>query len=251
MTRSPLHSWDLTAEQARALQRDLAQQVVIRDLARPPERIAGVDVAYAGDSDEAVAAAVVLDAATLAPIDQAVVTYTATFAYTPGLFSFREAPALIAALDALTISPDLVICDGHGIAHPRRFGLASHVGVLLDLPTIGCAKGKLHGQPAPAGKPVVEAHQSDATVSIKQRRDAERNAVGPERGDRTALVDNDETIGWILRTQTAVNPVYVSPGHRVGLEQCCDLTLACAPTYRLPETTRAADQLVRQTMAAR
>ncbi len=140
------------------------------------------------------------------------------FPYVPGLFAFREVPALLAALDKLTVRPDVLVCDGHGLAHPRRFGLASHLGVLTGLPAFGVGKTRLLGDWAP---------------------------VGPRRGDRSPLIDAGETVGAVLRTQDGVKPVFVSAGHRMDLAGACDLTLALTPRYRLPETTRAADRACR------
>jgi deoxyribonuclease V len=182
--------------------------------------VAGLDVAY--DGDRLAAAVVVLDAEDLAVRDTAVVRGRAAFDYVPGLFAFREAPALLEALDRLTVRPDVLVCDGHGRAHPRRFGLASHLGVLSDLPSIGVGKTKLLGDWEP---------------------------VGEERGDSSPLVDDGETVGAVLRTRTGVKPVFVSAGHRMDLESACALTLALTPRHRLPEATRAADRACRDALA--
>jgi len=215
-----LHRWDLEPDEARSVQRELAGRVRLTGLDHRPKLIAGVDVAYDDPRSQAVAAAVVLDAETLEVVEQAVAVVPCSFEYIPGLLSFREAPAVIAALERLSVDPDVIVGDGHGIAHPARFGLASHLGLLLDRPTIGCAKNWLSGEAA--------------------------GELGPDRGDRVALIDSGETVGWILRTRAGVKPVFVSPGHLVGIDECCDLVLACAPKYRLPETTRLADQMVRR-----
>jgi deoxyribonuclease V len=199
---------DLPTARALALQRELAARVERRDRLEDVRFVAGIDVADHGDV--LTAAAVVLAFPGLDPVDAATAATETPFPYVPGLLAFREAPAALA--------PQLLLCDGHGIAHPRRFGLASHVGVVADLPSIGVAKSRLVG-----------SHE----------------APGRERGSWTALVDKGETIGAVLRTRTDVRPVYVSIGHRVSLESAIRFVLDCAPRFRLPETTRAADRLCR------
>lgn len=179
---------------------------------------AGLDVAYVEGSDRLVAAVAVLDAATLRVQDSAVVEGTADFPYVPGFFAFREAPPLLRALEMLTLEPDVLVCDGQGIAHPRRFGLACHLGVLTDLPSVGVGKSAL-GQFAPPDT---------------------------GRGSWTRLVDHGEPVGRALRTQHGVKPVFVSVGHRFTLDSACDLVLRLSPRHRLPETTRTADRLGRQ-----
>ena len=206
----------LTEDEARAEQDRLRPRVIFEPGPVAPAAVAGLDVAY--DGDRLAAAVVVLDAADLSVRDTAVVLGTPAFPYVPGLFAFREVPALLAALEKLTVRPDVLICDGHGLAHPRRFGLASHLGVLTDLPAFGVGKTRLLGDWAP---------------------------VGPRRGDRSPLIDAGETVGAVLRTQDGVKPVFVSVGHRMDLAGACDLTLALTPRYRLPETTRAADRACR------
>ncbi len=212
------HPWNLTEPEAMLLQQRLAAKVINTDQLNEVKLIAGVDVAYAKSSEQTVAAVVILDADTLQVIESVSTEYHAQFPYIPGLFSFRELPPLIKAFEQLNHSPDLVVCDGQGYAHPRRFGLACHLGVLFDMPTIGCGKTKLigeHGQP-----------------------DTERGASVP-------LWDNGETIGSVLRTQSNINPIYISIGHRISLATACQWILKLSPKYRLPETTRKADQLVR------
>ncbi|MBL8220272.1 MAG: deoxyribonuclease V [Bryobacterales bacterium] len=215
--------WDVAPEEAAQLQTELAASVVAED-ALPAEvrTVAGVDVAYAEDSAETFAAVIVFDAATLREVERQTAQAAVDFPYVPGLFSFRELPAISAALAKLPLTPDLVICDGHGIAHPRRFGLASHLGVLYDVPSIGCAKTHFFGA---AGTP------------------------GHTRGDEAPITDREQTIGAVLRTQNGVKPVYVSTGHRVGLETACRWILKLAARYRLPEPIRAANTAV-QTMKA-
>lgn len=205
-------------EQARAEQRAMAHQVVLVDDPRPVTRVAGVDLAYAVDSDRLVAAAVVLDRSTLAVLDEAVVEGIATVPYVPGLLSFREAPWALAAIGRLTVEPDLVVCDGQGIAHPARFGLACHLGAALDLPSIGCAKTHYVGTFDPPAA---------------------------ARGSRSPLSLDGDVVGMVLRTRDGVKPLHVSPGHRVSVDTAAELVLELAPRYRQPETTRAADHLAR------
>ncbi len=217
-----LHPWNLSEEEAILLQRHLAKQVVQEDLHQPIRYVAGVDVAYDSNEDHHFAAVVVLDAHSLEVVETALANVKVSFPYRPGLFSFRELPPIIDALAKLQKKPDLIVCDGQGIAHPRRFGLASHLGILFDLPTIGCGKTRLIGEAA---------------------------VPGEKRGDSTPLMDNGERIGSVLRTQNRVKPVYVSVGHRITLQTACHWILHLAPQYRLPETTRQADQLVRRALA--
>jgi deoxyribonuclease V len=219
------HAWALAEPEAMRLQLELAALVERDDrLSDHLTRIAGVDVAYDQASDRLVAAVVVLDAMSLAVVEQATAEDVARFAYVPGLFSFRELPPIAAALGKLQLTPDLIVCDGQGIAHPRRFGLACHLGVLFDVPTIGCAKKLLIGR---------------------------HDELGSARGDQSSLSDGGEVIGSALRTQDGTNPVYVSIGHRISLATVCSWVLRLASTYRLPETTRRADQLVRRALETR
>jgi deoxyribonuclease V len=216
------HDWNLSVDEAVDLQARLAGLVIRRDVLGPIERIAGVDVAYSAAEDRMVGAVVVLDARTLQVVEEATAIEEISFPYVPGLFSFRELPVLVAALAKIQRAPDLIICDGQGVAHPRRCGLASHLGVLYDIPTIGCAKTLLVG---------------------------EYREPPAERGAREFLVDRGEVVGAILRTQARVRPIFASTGHRVSLETACGQILRAAPRYRLPETTRAADSLVRSLLA--
>ncbi|WP_305073700.1 deoxyribonuclease V [Micromonospora okii] len=188
-----------------------------------PATVAGLDVAYAEDGDRLAAAVTVLDARTLAVVDQAVGIGRPAFPYVPGLFAFREAPALLAALDRLAVRPEVLVCDGHGLAHPRRFGLACHLGVVTGLPAIGVGKTPLVGAWQPPG---------------------------PARGDWSPLRDGDEVVGRVLRTRDGVKPVFVSVGHRMSLDDACARVLDLTPRYRLPETTRTADRLCRAALNA-
>jgi deoxyribonuclease V len=212
-----LHDWDLSVAEARALQERLQRRVLAEDRLRDVRRVAGVDVSYDRGSPVLYAAVVVLDARTAEPIEAAGVRARAKFPYVPGYLSFRELPAAIEALGRLRQRPDLVICDGHGRAHPRRFGLASHLGVWLDLPSIGCAKSVLIGQ---------------------------YREPGARRGCHTRLFADGETIGEAVRTRDGVKPVFVSVGHRVSLPTARRWVLDLARGLRLPETTRAAHREV-------
>jgi deoxyribonuclease V len=214
--------WPRTEEEALAVQDALRSRVVLTGGPAMPATVAGLDVAYSLDDQRLAAAVVVLNTADLSVADTAVVRGVPAFPYVPGLFAFREVPALLAALDRLTVRPEVLICDGHGLAHPRRFGLAAHLGVLTDLPSFGVGKTRLVGDWEPVGEP---------------------------RGARSALVDAGETVGAVLRTQTGVKPVFVSVGHRIGLDRACELTLRLAPRYRLPETTRVADRACRDLLS--
>ncbi len=217
MKRAPRHPWNLTPARAIDLQRRLAARVEATD--RLPARIAtvaGVDVWYEDAQRTTRAAVAVLSFPDLAPLEQVIARRPTTFPYVPGLLSFRELPAVLDALSQLSVMPDIILCDGQGRAHPRRFGIACHLGVLLDLPTIGVAKTRLVGR---------------------------HLEPGPERGDWTPLLDHGEEIGAVLRTRPGVKPLYISGGHRVCLRTAIELTLACLTRYRLPETTRAAHRL--------
>jgi len=210
--------FDLSEQEALNLQKDLAKKVVISDYLGGMKLVAGCDVAYQKNSDKLVASIVVLDVETLQVIETSTAEDICQFPYIPGLFSFRELPPLIKAFDKLKYIPDVVVCDGQGLAHPRRFGLACHLGVVFDIPTIGCGKSRLIGE-----------YQEPAA----------------ERGGYSPLIDNSEEVGCVLRTQTGVKPVFVSIGHRVSLATARHLILKLSPEYRLPETTRQADHLVK------
>ncbi|MER6749939.1 endonuclease V [Streptomyces fungicidicus] len=221
--------WPVTEEEARAVQDGLRARVVLDEPGPPPGtgRVTGVDVAYDDERDVVAAAAVVLDAATLDVVAEATAVGRVSFPYVPGLLAFREIPTVLAALDALPCPPGLVICDGYGLAHPRRFGLASHLGVLTGLPAIGVAKN-----------PFTFTHDEP---------DAPRGSTSPLLAEGG---DGREEVGRALRTRHAVKPVFVSVGHRVSLDNACAHTLALTPAYRLPETTRRADALCRRALGA-
>ena len=210
------HAWDLTPKEAMALQSGLAAEIVCRDDFGPVARVAGVDVGFEGNGATTRAAVAVLTFPSLQLETSAIARLPTRFPYVPGLLSFREIPAVLAAMERLNVRPDLLLCDGQGIAHPRRFGIASHLGLLLDIPAIGVAKTRLTGR-----------HEE----------------VPDERGAWVPLIAGSETIGAVLRTRRGVKPLYVSPGHRIGLESSIAWVMACLTRYRLPETTRWAHRL--------
>ncbi|MBD9482405.1 deoxyribonuclease V [Pseudomonas sp. PDM14] len=216
MHTSPFTDWDGTAQQARVLQRTLAERVVLEDDFAPLRVIAGVDVGFEEQGRVTLAAAVLLDAESLQLIGHSVARIPTSMPYVPGLLSFRELPALLQALQALPQVPDLIYCDGLGIAHPRRLGIASHLGVVTGLPTIGVAKSILVG-----------SHEE----------------LPQEKGARVPLKHTGEQVGWMLRSKDRVKPLIVSPGHRVSLDTAVELVASCCRGYRLPEPTRLADRL--------
>lgn len=210
------HPWDVTPAEARAIQERLRTRVSLTDDFGPVRLVAGTDVAFEDRGRITRGAVAVLSYPDLELVEHAVARRPTRFPYVPGLLSFREIPALLDALEQLTRNPDLVLCDGQGYAHPRRFGLACHLGVLTGLPCIGVAKSRLVG-----------THEEPPA----------------EKGGRADLMDGEERIGVVLRSRAQVRPLYVSPGHRVSLETAVAYTLACCTRYRLPETTRWADRL--------
>ena len=215
------HNWDVSTNEATAIQNRLVEHVSTEALPRPVDTVAGIDVSIR--DDVAQAAVAVLETTDLTLVDQAIHRTEVPFPYVPGLLSFRETPPVLPALEALSVSPDVLMTDSHGRAHPRRFGFACHLGVLLDRPTVGVAKSILVGEP--------------------------EDELGPEKGTSVALVDDGETIGAVLRTRTDVNPVYVSVGHRMTLDDAVSITRSCSPQYKIPEPTRQAHRLSRSTSA--
>ncbi len=205
--------------EARHEQRRLAGQVKLGPPRPLPDAVCGVDVSYASASETAVAAAVVVATDTLEVLEQTTVVGTATFEYVPGLLSFRELPLVLEALATLTTPPELIVADGHGYAHPDRLGLASHLGVVTGIPTIGCAKSAFVG-----------------TYTEPSHR----------RGSWSEIVDDGEVVGQVVRTRDGVKPVYVSAGHLIDVESSRLIVLALTGRYRLPETTRQADQASRR-----
>ncbi|MDT7788449.1 MAG: deoxyribonuclease [Pseudonocardiales bacterium] len=210
--------WPRTVEDAVALQERLRTQVITSsapDLR--VETVAGLDVGYRGN-DTVAGVCVVFDAKTLVVLDEVVVEDTTDFPYIAGLFAFREMPVLLRALDQVTVAPDLLAADGQGLAHPRRFGLACHLGVHTGIPSIGVAKNPM----------------------------GEFDPPGHARGSMSDLVMDGDVVGRALRTQDGVKPVFVSVGHKIDLDRACAEVLRLAPRYRLPETTRRADTLTKQ-----
>lgn len=215
-----LHGWDLSPGAAIALQQTLRDQITLID--RTPDfptaiqTVAGVDVGFEAAGSITRAAVAVLSFPALQVVDRAIARRPTTFPYIPGLLSFREIPAVLEALVQLTILPDILLCDGQGTAHPRRFGIACHLGLLTDLPAIGVGKSRLVGRHA---------------------------EVGHQRGDWQLLIHQQETIGAVLRTRPGTKPLFISPGHNVSLTTAIAIVLQCSPKYRLPETTRQAHKL--------
>lgn len=199
-----------------SIQSRLAMEIVCRDDFGPIGRVAGVDVGFENNGSTTRAAVAVLAFPSLQLETSSIARAPTRFPYVPGLLSFREAPAVLAAMERLNILPDLLLCDGQGIAHPRRFGIASHLGLLLDTPSIGVAKTRLIGK---------------------------HSEVPNERGAWVPLKDGKDTIGAVLRTRQGVKPLFVSPGHRICLESAIAWVMACLTRYRLPETTRWAHRL--------
>lgn len=212
-----LHDWNLAPREAIELQKDLRESVRLQPLDRKVKLIAGADISFDKFSETVYAGVVVLRLPSLEVVEEAGVVTTTKFPYVPGLLSFREAPSVLEAWAKLKSEPDAVMFDGQGIAHPRRIGIASHMGLILNRPTFGCAKSVLVGR-------FVEP--------------------SPERGARSLLIDKNETIGAALRTKNKTQPIYVSAGHLIDLENAVDLTLQSDGGYRQPEPTRRAHLLV-------
>lgn len=205
-----------TLEEAKAIQQKLRSQVIQSDQFDKIQYIAGVDVGFEDNYALTKAAVAVFNFPELELVESAIAILPTCFPYIPGFLSFREIPAILEALKKLTVIPDLICCDGQGIAHPRRLGIASHLGVLIDCPTIGVAKSILVG-----------SHQE----------------VALEKGSQQPLIDCGETVGTVLRTKDKVKPLYISVGHRISLATAIEYVLQCTTKYRLPETTRIADRL--------
>jgi deoxyribonuclease V len=224
MKTKKLHSWDLSYSQARECQEGLASQVRFAPLKKAPELIAGIDCAFSRDGERIVAGVVVLKLPDFALVETVSAVRKVTFPYIPGLLSFRESPVCIAAVEKLKSKPDVFMIDGQGIAHPRRLGIATHLGLFFDKPTIGCAKSRLTGVYEEPGL------EKGAHALLKDKRDSPGT--------------QSETIGAVLRTRANVKPVFVSVGNKCLLKDAIDITLACAVKYRLPEPTRLAHRLV-------
>ena len=212
-----LHAWEVSAQEAVAIQRKLEPILDLRPLPKKVKTVAGADVSTSKKSDRLWAGVTVFKYPQLIKMEEKWVHGRARFPYIPGLLSFREIPPLLEALKRLEIEPDLILCDGQGIAHPRRLGLASHLGLVLNKPTIGCAKSRLIG---------------------------EFSAVGAEKGDYSRLLYKNRIIGAVLRTRKGVKPLFISPGNKITLEESLKVVLGCAVRYRMPEPTREAHLLV-------
>jgi deoxyribonuclease V len=212
----PRHPWPITIEEAIAIQEELRGEVITSDQLGLVQYVAGVDVGFEEDGAVSRAAVAVLSFPDLQLREKAIARRPTTFPYVPGFLSFREVPAVLDALEKISTTPNLILCDGQGIAHPRRFGLACHLGILTDIPTIGVAKSLFVGK---------------------------HDELPEERGNWQPLRHKGEVIGAVLRTRTGVKPLYVSSGHRVSLTTSIEYVLRCTPKYRLPETTRIADKL--------
>jgi len=219
MRQPELHRWDVSQEEAVEIQKRLRSQLDLQSEPEKIETVAGIDVSYDKGSDWLFAAIVVLRLPDLQVINTASTTTLVPFPYVPGLLSFRECPAVLQAWEKLQLKPDCLMCDGQGIAHPRRLGIASHLGLWLDLPSIGCAKSLLVG-----------SYQEP----------------GEKRGSLTPLVHRKEQVGVVLRTKDRVAPVFVSQGHKISLNKAREIVLACCRKYRLPEPTRQAHLLVNE-----
>ena len=212
-----LHPWNVTYEEAIKIQKCLKDKVILKKIDRRINYIAGLDVSYAKEGNTVRAGVVVLDFPSLVKIEERWAQSKVSFPYIPGLLSFREIPALLDILTKIEIEPDLIFCDGQGIAHPRGLGIASHLGVLLRKPTIGCAKSRLVGEFDP---------------------------VGEDEGEYVHLRYQNRIIGAVVRTRSRVKPVFISPGYGVVLKDCIRFVLETCPTYRIPEPTRQAHLLV-------
>ncbi len=211
-----IHRWDVSPSEAISIQKELKNKTVLIDDFSNIEFVAGVDVGFEKSSNTGKAAVVVLRLSNLEVVETAISRSHITFPYIPGLLSFREIPCILRALNKLKITPDILLCDGQGIAHPRRMGVACHLGVITNIPAIGVAKTRLVGQ-----------HEK----------------VPNQKGKWCQLKEKDEKIGAVLRTRKNVKPLYISPGHRISLETSIKIVMQCITKYRLPETTRQAHKL--------
>ncbi len=214
------HTWPTTVDEAIKIQEQLQPEVITEDnLKQPLQYVAGVDMGFEEDGAISRAAVAVLSFPDLQLQETSIARRPTTFPYIPGFLSFREIPAVLDALEKIQTTPDIILCDGQGIAHPRRFGIACHLGLIVDIPTIGVAKSLLIGK---------------------------HDDLPETQGSWQPLIHKGETVGAVLRTRTRVKPVYVSSGHKVSLPTAIDYVLRCTTKYRLPETTRFADKLSRE-----
>lgn len=208
--------WPRDIRGARALQESLRKKVKIHPLRRPLELIAGADAAFSGDIVTAVIS--LFTYPDLTHIEDAIVKVRSSFPYVPGFLGFKEGPAILEAFERLRDKPDLILFDGHGIAHPRGIGIASHLGIILNTPTIGCAKSRLIG---------------------------EYKEPGSKKGDWTYLYHDGKRIGAVLRTRDGVRPLFISPGHMIDIESSVEIVMNCISIFKIPEPLRRADHLTR------
>ncbi len=211
-----LHKWNVTPKEAIAIQQELRGMVNLQERFGDIHHVAGVDVGFNKESNTGRAAIAILSFPDLMVKDEVCVEEELTFPYVPGLLSFREMPILLKALKGVSIRPDLFICDGQGISHPRRMGIACHLGLFTSIPTIGAAKSRLFGT---------------------------HGNIPEKKGQWCPLMDGHECIGAVLRSREGVKPIYVSPGHLISLRRSVELVMACITRYKLPETTRMAHKL--------
>jgi len=204
--------WNCSVEEAIAIQKELAGNVIIAGKPEKIDHIAGIDIALTPDN-KGYCIIAIFSFPDMELCEEVFSSDTINFPYVPGLLSFREGPLVLKAYEKLSIKPDVMVFDGQGIAHPRRCGIASHIGVLLDIPSIGCAKSRLCGT---------------------------YTEPGPDRGDRAYLYDKEEIIGVVLRTRAHVKPVFISPGHKIGIDEAADIMMQCTGNYRIPVPTRYA-----------
>jgi len=214
-----LHPWDVTPREAIDIQNSLREMIISSPPEKPFLTVAGADVSWRRKGDWLFAGVALFRLSDLSLIEERVARKRTDFPYIPGLLSFREVPVLLDAFRKLSLKPDLLICDGQGLAHPRRMGLACHLGLLLDIPTIGCAKSRLIGEYRPPAR---------------------------RRGSFSPLKEGAETLGVVLRTRRSVKPLFVSPGHRMDIETPVEILLRTTPRYRLPEPIRHAHHLVNE-----
>jgi deoxyribonuclease V len=216
---NPIHPWDVDIQQAKIIQQQLQKRIDLHPLEKPIELIAGADVSYSTKNKTVFAGIVIFRYPDLIKVETAYTVSESNFPYIPGYLTFREAPALLETFQKLLTKPDVIIFDGQGIAHPRRLGIATHLGIILNMPTIGCAKSRLIGI---------------------------HDEAPSERGAFAELYYNNEKIGVALRTRANTKPVYVSPGHKITLSESIDIVLAACTKFRIPEPTRAAHHLVNE-----
>jgi len=212
-----LHPWDVTPKAARGIQKDLKSRIQLDDSFKSIRVIAGADVAFDKNKNQGFGGVIAYSFPELEEIERQGVIREVTFPYVPGLLAFRESPILLEAFSSLATEPDVILFDGQGIAHFRRMGIATHMGIVLNKPTIGCAKSRLIGSYTDPGEDV---------------------------GSYSPLIDGEETVGVVLRTRKRVRPIFVSPGTKISLETCIQVVLQCVDGYRIPKPTREADRYV-------